>query len=169
MLNACLELFELDFFELQFALEGLADEHVWRRPAPELLSVGELAGHIAHGFAARLSDQCPIYPPDVSKLPVQSPLIDSRFGYYPHQLESTPSEQQLSMTAEDVHQELLRVHREVVAHFKAWNPDLDSVPPGGSEGQTYREWLKYQTFHIAYHIGQMYSVRHLLGEATPDN
>ena len=169
MREACLELYELSFFEIQFAFEGLADEHVWKRPVPELLSVGELAGHVAHWFAVRLSDQCGTYPPDLTKLSVSSPLIDARFGYYPHQLKATPSEQHLAMTAQEVYQELLRVHKEVVAHFKSWNPDLDSVPPGGSEGQTYREWLKYQTFHIAYHIGQMYSVRHLFGETTPDN
>lgn len=170
MIDACLELYELNFYEMQFAFEGLADENVWKRPAPDLLSVGELAGHVALWFTIRLSDQCGQKKPDWEKLPVKSPIIDDRFSYYPTNLPLSPAEHHLKMTADEIYKELLRVHREAVAHFKAWNPDLDSLPPGeGSYGQTYREWLKYQTFHIAYHIGQMYSVRHLLGETTPDN
>ncbi|MEA2552859.1 MAG: hypothetical protein QOJ65_1035, partial [Fimbriimonadaceae bacterium] len=34
-------------WEFSLAFEGLADEDVWRRPHPQLLSIGELAGHIA--------------------------------------------------------------------------------------------------------------------------
>jgi hypothetical protein len=96
-------------------------------------------------------------------------LIDPRFGYHPTTLITPPSEQHLAMTAEQVCSELLRVHREAVAHFKALNPDLASVAPGWPPYYTYREFLKYASFHVAYHTGQIYSTRHLLGEETPDN
>ena len=29
--------------------------------------------------------------------------------------------------------------------------------------------LTYAAIHVAYHVGQIYTVRHLLGETTPDN
>ncbi|MEO7717047.1 MAG: hypothetical protein ABIY70_12660 [Capsulimonas sp.] len=48
MTEAYLEVLDLGYFEAPFAFEGLADENVWKRPAPGLLSVGELAGHIAY-------------------------------------------------------------------------------------------------------------------------
>ena len=35
-------------WEFTQVFEGLADEDVWRRPDPRILSVGELAGHIAY-------------------------------------------------------------------------------------------------------------------------
>lgn len=73
------------------------------------------------------------------------------------------------MTASQVCGELLRVHHEAVAHFKALAPDLDSNPSGWPPFYTYRAFLTYAAFHVAYHTGQMYSARHLLGEATPDN
>jgi uncharacterized damage-inducible protein DinB len=73
------------------------------------------------------------------------------------------------MTAEQVYRELLRVHEEAVAHFKALNPDLQSSAPGWPPNYTYDEFLKYAVFHVSYHTGQMFSVRHLLGEETPDN
>lgn len=73
------------------------------------------------------------------------------------------------MTAEEVCAELLRVHAESVAHFKALNPAPETRIPGFSTGFTYGEYLEYAVFHLAYHTGQMYSARHLLGEQTPDN
>lgn len=42
MLDAYLQVLELDFFEIGEAFGGLADENVWKRPAEGLLSVGEL-------------------------------------------------------------------------------------------------------------------------------
>ena len=73
------------------------------------------------------------------------------------------------MTAKQVCAEFVRVHEESVAVLKARQPDMDSAPPGWSPNQTYREILKYAAFHVAYHTGQMYSVRHLLGDTPPDN
>jgi len=165
MVEVCLKLLEVGYYEVKFALEGLADEHVWKRPAEGLLSVGELAGHIAYWEAVRLAGE----GEDLAKCRVSSPLIDNRFGYYPKTLATPPSEQHLAMTAEQVYRELLRVHQEALAHFKALNPDPNTRIPGCPTGFTYGEYLEYAVFHIAYHTGQMYSARHLLGEETPDN
>jgi len=165
MIESCLKLLELGYYEVQFAFEGLADEHVWKRPAPGLLSVGELAGHMAFWEAVRLAGN----GPDPAQCRLSSPLIDPRFRYYPATLATPPSEQHLAMTADQVYRELLRVHQEAVAQFHALNPDPDTRIPGCPTGFTYREYLEYAVFHISYHTGQMYSVRHLLGEETPDN
>jgi hypothetical protein len=61
------------------------------------------------------------------------------------------------------------VHEAAVAHFKALNPGLESCAPGWPPNYNYGEFLKYAVFHVSYHVGQIYSVRHLLGEETPDN
>jgi hypothetical protein len=173
MVEAYLKVLETGYYEVQFAFEGLADEHVWKRPAEGLLSVGELAGHIAYWEAVRLAgegaDLEGHVAPDLAKCRVRSPLIDHRFAYYPATIATPPSEGHRAMTAPQVYQELLRVHKEAVAHFKALDPDLDSAPPGWSPGWTYRSFLEYLAFHVAYHTGQMYSARHLLGETPPDN
>jgi len=165
MVEACLKLVEQGYYEMKFAFEGLADENVWKRPAEGLLSVGELAGHIAYWEAVRLAGE----GEDLAKCRVSSPLVDNRFGYYPTTIATPPSETHLAMAAEQVCQELLRVHEEAMAHFRALNPDLDTRIPGCPTGFTYGGYLQYAAFHIAYHTGQMYSVRHLLGEQPPDN
>ena len=169
MIEAYLQVLELAYFEVTEAFRGLADDNVWKRPAKELLSVGELAGHIAYWEAVRLAGEGGEPGADLANCQVKSPLIDHRFRYYSTTLATPPSEQHLAMTAEQVCRELLRVHQEAVTHFKALSPDPDSRIPGCPTGFTYGEYLKYAVFHISYHTGQMYSVRHLLGEETPDN
>ena len=72
------------------------------------------------------------------------------------------------MGAEAVCAELLRVHKESVKYLLVANPPMD-VKLQGLDGWTYEENLKYTIFHVAYHTGQMYSARHLLGETPPDN
>src|SRR5437867_598802 len=134
MLDVCLELLEQDYFEVGEAFKGLAGENVWKRPAEGLLSVGELAGHMAYWEAIRLAGE----GEDLSKCKVASPLIDRRFRYYPESLANPPSDQHHAMTAEQVHSELVRVHKESLAH-QALNPNLDSAS------------VEYLLFHIAYH------------------
>jgi len=169
MVEAYLTALEEGYYEVKFAFEGLADENVWKRPAPGLLSVGEIAGHIAYWEAVKLAGEGGEPEPDPAKCRVSSPLIDHRFGYYPATIATPPSEQHRAMTAEQVCSELLCVLEEAVAHFKALNPDLESSAPGWPPNYNYRAFLTYAAFHVAYHTGQMDSARHLLGEGTPDN
>src|SRR6266571_3726683 len=115
MRDVYLKLLEQDYFEVKEAFGGLADENVWKRPAEGLLSVGELAGHIAFWEAVRLAGE----GPDPAQCRVSSPLIDQRFRYYPSTIATPPSEQHLAMTSEQVYRELLRVHEEALGHFKA--------------------------------------------------
>src|ERR1051325_7041169 len=145
MLEAYLKVLDLTFFEVQEAFKGLADENVWKRPADGLLSVGELAGHIAYWEAVRFAGEGmnEAGHPDLSKVKVTSSLIDHRFAYHPMTLGNPPAEQHLAMTAEQVRSELIRVHEESIAHFKALNPDLASHPPGWAAFWTYEEFLKY--------------------------
>ncbi len=175
MLDVYLEFLDQGYYEVKEAFDGLADENVWKRPATGLLSVGELAGHVAYWEAMRLAgdggrpDTHGEEDIDVSNCKVSSLLIDRRFRYYPTTLATPLSEQHLAMTAAQVRDELLRVHEESVAHFKELNPDLNSSGPGWPARHTYGAYLKYLVFHIGYHVGQMYSARHLLGEVTVDN
>lgn len=174
--EAYLQVLEMGYFEVTEAFKGLADENVWRRPAEGLLSAGELAGHMAYWEAVRLAGEGGEQLSDplgghryLARCRVSSPLVDDRFSYYPTTLVTPPSEQHLVMTAEQVCRELVRVHEEAVSDFKARNPDLESCPPGWPPGHTHGDFLRYLAFHVAYHTGQIYSVRHLLGEQTPDN
>ena len=167
MIDVYLAVLDEGYYEVNEALIGLADDHVWKRPANRLLSIGEVAGHVAYWLPMRLTAERDEHDPAAAGCRVSGPLIDPRFRYYPTILATGPSEEQRAMTAAQVCSELLRVHRESAAYVKALNPDLDSHPPAWP--QTYRSYLSYAAFHVAYHAGQNYCARHLLGETTPDN
>lgn len=173
MLDVYLSQLKLSYFELGEAFKGLKDENVWKRPAESLLSIGEIAGHIAYWATLRLVGDGGESAPDRSTewpdTPIKSPLINHRFRYYTESLPLGPSEQHRAMTAEQVWQEVSRVQKEVTALFKERNVDLTSHPPTCRPQYTYQELLKYQAFHVAYHAGEIYVIRHLLGEETPDN
>jgi hypothetical protein len=141
------------------------------RPAPSLLSIGEMAGHVAYWQTGRLAGEPEgeSHHPNLATLPIKSLLIDRRFGYYPGIIEEAPTDEQKAMTAEQVWKELKRVHEEGVAAFRARNIDLDVKMEGWSVGPTYRDVLRYAIFHVSYHTGQIYSARFLFGETPPDN
>lgn len=159
------KLFETAYFELNEAFSGLADENVWKRPADGLISIGELAGHMAFWGVARLASE------DGESVPeeFESPLLDARFRYLPASLATPPSAAHLALNAQQVCENLVRLHRAAWTAFQERNLDLSSHPSGQPKEFTYEHLASYQTFHLAYHTGQIYTARHLLGETPPDN
>ena len=144
MVDIYLEALELGYYEVTFAFEGLVDDKVWKRPSKSLLSVGELAGHVAYWEAVKFAGE----GEDLAKCRVSSPLIDSRFRYYPETLETSGSDQQRAMSAKEVCAELLRVHEEAMAHFKMLSPDLAGHPPGWQAHYTYLYFSRVQCFDL---------------------
>ncbi len=140
-------------WEMSEAFVHLADQDVWVRAHPRLLSVGELAAHVAFGEARWILGE------------FESPFFTDQIGYYPTTVEQPLL---LELGAEAVYAEVKRVHEACKAHFLTSRPALDAKSPFRDDwawGYT----IEYMAFHIAYHTGQVYSVRHLLGHETADN
>lgn len=151
--------------EYSIGLQNLPDADVWRRPAPELLSVGEVTAHVAYYEAVMATGPASNQGEDVPDLPIKSLLVRRIFYSYPNQL---ANEVKLDMTAGELSAELNRIHQEARAAITSLNPDSgDQIR--GRESVTWADYLQYLGFHVVYHAGQIYSVRHLLGHATPDN
>ena len=72
------------------------------------------------------------------------------------------------MGAAEVYDEVQRIHAAAKSSFAAQGYLLDGSCPF-REGWSWRTVLEYQAFHIAYHAGQVYSARHLMGHSTVDN
>jgi hypothetical protein len=140
--------------ELDEALRDLPDYDVWRRPDPRLLSVGELVSHLVYWEARSFLGDDPV-----------SELDNPRARYYATNV-AAPSH--LAIAAADIMPEILRVHLACRQAFMSEPRDLEALSPLRGEW-TWRYTLVYQGFHLAYHTGQIYSVRHLLGHATSDN
>jgi uncharacterized damage-inducible protein DinB len=147
--------------EFAIALEGLSDEDLWRRAHPRLLSVGELAGHVAYGQAIWTmgpgGDR-----PKVEQVSITSPLLNEAFRYY---LLNVDHPFQVEMGTDEVLKEITRIHQ--AAKIAAADKGKNEPYPG--HWGTWGNLIQYQVFHVAYHTGQVYSVRHLLGHETEDN
>ncbi len=151
--------------EFSIALEGLADDAVWLRPHPNLLSLGELAGHVAYYEAVMITGPGPDNQPDLDRVPIKSPLVDKAFAYYTDTLGKPVV---LGLGAAELVAEFGRVHAEAKVALLRFERDSDDPIPGYAKA-TWGGNLQYLVFHVAYHAGQAYSVRHLLGHETPDN
>jgi len=141
-------------WELGEAFKGLPDEDVWKRAHPRLLSIGEVASHIA-------------YWEDLGATGgnIDSPFMKEYAGYYNPAID-TPLVMEIG--AEELYKEVERVHELAKAAMVAADLDSEDKNPY-REGWTWRQTIEYMAFHVAYHTGQIYSVRHLFGHETVDN
>ena len=164
-LDLLVKAWDVAHWEFTQAFEGLSDEDLWKRPHPRLLSIGELAGHIAFWEAVMFTPPVPGGEIDLSQVSIKSPFVDPAFRYYTNSVEGHAV---LALGCGDVLKEVKRVHEEAKAGVMKGEPDSGDRLPG-FEKMTYGDLLEYRVFHVAYHTGQAYSVRHLLGHTTTDN
>lgn len=94
-----------------------------------------------------------------------SPIIADQASYYKKTVDAPF---QLNLGEADLHAEVKKVHEACKAAIMAAKPGLDDPSPF-RKGWTWGYVLEYMAFHFAYHTGQMYSVRHLMGHETNDN
>lgn len=154
ILESILKSLDMAVWELSEAFVDWDGNEVWTRPHPRLLSVGELAVHLTSAeiqyFAATH---------------ITSPLAIESKNYYPYSVQEPIT---LDLAGAAIYPEIKRVHEACLAHFHTLQPKPEDPHPI-REGWTWEEALRYQAFHFAYHTGQIYSVRHLLGHSTTDN
>lgn len=144
--------------EFEIALAGTPDADLWTRPHPHLLSVGELAGHVTY-YESRMTTG------HLSAEQIVGPLVDRAFSYYN---EGVGHPVNMTMTTDELISEVKRVHHEARQRMVDLDPaGADLIPD--RDGATWGGYLQYLVFHVAYHAGQVYSVRHLLGHLTEDN
>jgi uncharacterized damage-inducible protein DinB len=149
--------FDTVVWEYTLVFEDLNDADLWKRAHPRLLSVGELTAHVVYAMVGRANALNPAAN-------LSSTLAVDAVDYYLRNVEK-PIE--LPMTVAEVQAELERVG---AAARDAWlavdkTRDEDSGTGLGTLGQL----ADYMVFHVSYHAGQAFSVRHLMGHKTNDN
>ncbi|MBS1709880.1 MAG: DinB family protein, partial [Armatimonadetes bacterium] len=154
-LEALIKVWDLGYFEVGEAFTGLTDEHLWQRPAPGLLSVGELAGHVAFWEAVRYGGkgQTDGWQPDLDSCTILSPLVHPHFRYFTGAVEEPLPAELAKLSAQVVHDELKRIHAASVEKVRELGIGLDDPIPGWGANTKLGDFVRYSIFHIAYHTG----------------
>lgn len=146
-------------WEFSLVYEELADDDLWRRADPKLLSVGEIVCHMAYWqiiYANKLNPAAPI----------ESPLMRDEARYY---LTSKDTPLRLEMGVKAVAKEFDRIQKAFKATLTGIDAERDALLTCEGPGRTFGEFVDYMVFHVAYHTGQAFTVRHLMGHKTNDN
>ena len=106
------------------AFKGLPDADVWRRPDPRLLSVGELAAHVAYGEAQWLLGEAGMESPPRER---RRPLLHDETWKGPFKV---------PMGADELLREVQRVHSVCRKVFSEDPPDSEALCPH-REGATW--------------------------------
>jgi uncharacterized damage-inducible protein DinB len=146
-------------WEFSLVFEGLGDKDLWRRADPRLLSVGELVCHMVYWQLTHTASLVPTFR-------FESPLMREEARYY---LTNVGQPLRLEMSAEEVAKELDRVQKAVKEALLSIELGREAPMPFEGPGRTMGEFADYMVFHVAYHTGQAFSVRHLMGHKTNDN
>ena len=160
-LETILEGWDTGLFELKIALEGIPQVDLWRRPHPNLLSIGEIAGHIAYGLVANVFGAMNERS-DLAGCPIVSPLLNESFRYFSTNHEAPVV---LKLDVESVIAEIEKVFD--ASRLEVTQHQSDELVL--SHWKTWGALANYQAFHIAYHTGQIYTARHIFGHKTEDN
>jgi uncharacterized damage-inducible protein DinB len=75
---------------------------------------------------------------------------------------------ELPLGPTELYDEVKRVHEVCRARILEMQPDFSAKLPNRDDW-AWGDTLQYMAFHIAYHTGQMYSARHLMGHETANN
>lgn len=162
-----LKFWEFSYLDVPKALKDVQEEHLHVRLRPNALAISEIAAHISYCEAQAILGILLGKPKE--QWGIQSPLFDDR-SWYPPEILARPIRPELqAISVSDVVTEFNRVHAFIRAAVQGYGVPADAELKGawGNE-PTVRSHLSYVGYHVAYHVGQIYLTRHLLGETTPE-
>lgn len=148
------------YFETDLMFDDLHPVNLHRRPTPKLLSVSEHCAHLVRSEAS-IVNRYLFGQPEAEW--ADTPMRKRLFGWPPTMLESPVDPDLAAMSVAEVKGALLDEHRrcyelaqklELPAHH-VFEDDWDRC--------------RIAAYHVGYHMGQIYTARHLLGEETPEN
>ena len=155
------------YFETDLLFAGLAQENLHRRPGPGLLAVSEHVAHVCRSEASIINrylfgQSVAEWEDSLFRLPL--------FGWPPTMLEGPIHPELARLSGEEVEAEYRRQHECCYALARTLSLPADfRFDDGWDRCTTVRDRLRIAAYHVAYHAGQIYAVRHALGESTPDN
>ncbi len=155
------------YFEADLLFEGLSESHLHQRPAGNLLAISEHVAHVVRSEASIVERYLLGHPEEdwANSLMRQKP-----FGWPPTLIESPVHPDLAQLSIQDVYESFLSEHRRCLeSALKLNRPASYEFDDDWQRCVTVRDRLRIAAYHVGYHAGQIYTVRHLFGEETPEN
>jgi hypothetical protein len=156
------------YVDFDMAFEGMSHETLHRRASESQISIAEVAAHTIYSEASIILR----YLLDVPKEGWGDHfMLRDPYGWPPRILEVPSDPALLAMSVAEVkgawrdhHQSF---HRQLEPfQLSANHRFVDEWSEAAPDVETR---LRFAAYHVAYHIGQIYTLRQVLGENTPDN
>lgn len=155
------------YFEADFLFDGLSESNLHRRPGQNLLSVSEHVAHLVRSEASIVERYLWGRPEEEW---ADSLMRRAKFGWPPTLLEQPVDSELAQLSIAVVYEELMSQHARCYQSALALELSADfEFGDDWDRCRTVRDRLRIAAYHVAYHAGQIYSARHMLGEETPEN
>ncbi len=155
------------YFEVDLVFDGIQAENLHRRPASNLISISEHCAHLVRSEASIVERYLFGRPPEQW---ADSLMRRAVFGWPPTMLESPVETDLALLTLAEVKDSLVREHERCLRSAQALAlPASHQFDDDWTRCRTVADRLRIAAYHVAYHMGQIYSARHMLGEETPEN
>jgi hypothetical protein len=156
------------YVDFDLAFEGLSVETLHRRPSPVSISIAEIAAHTAYSEASIILRYLLGIPKEEWG---EDFMLRDPYGWPPRVMEGPPLPQLLAMSVEEVKGAWIGHHRSFVDRLALFDLSADHrfTDEWADSAPNVETRLRFAAYHVAYHIGQIYAIRQVLGEETPEN
>lgn len=163
-----IDAWDWSYVDFDLAFEGMSYETLHRRLSPNSISIVEIAAHTVYSEASIILRYLLGIPKEAwgDHFWLRDP-----YGWPPRILETDPHPDLLAMSVDEVRQSWRdhhqRFHRRLESFdLAAGHRFHDEWSEAAPDVETR---LRFAAYHVAYHIGQIYTIRQIAGENTPDN
>jgi len=166
--RALIEAWHWSYVDFDMVFEGLSQDHLHVRPGPGTISISEMCAHLLRSEASIVLRYLFGEPAEFWE---DHFMLKAPYGWPPDILEAPIDPRLQAMTVEET--KLMVYDRHERIYQRAFTLDLPLDHKFDDEwstpAPTVEVRLRFAAYHVAYHAGQMYQNRHLLGNPTPDN
>ena len=162
------EAWDWSYVDFDMAFDGMSVETLHRRASPASISIAEMAAHTVYSEASIILRYLLGIPKEEWG---DHFMLRDPYGWPPRILESPPRPELLKMSVEEVKQAWMEHHRVFVQRLQNFELPADHRfnDEWSDAAPDVETRLRFAAYHVAYHIGQIYALRQVLGEETPDN
>lgn len=156
------------YLDVEMAFDGMSHRTLHQRPHAQVPSVAEMVAHTVYSEASIVLRYLLGIPKGQWG---DDPMLREPYGWPPRILAEPSPGWLLELDPPAVKERWLAQHARFLGAMSefALAPDHRFDDEWTEAAPDVETRLRFAAYHVAYHVAQIYSNRHFLGEETPDN